>query len=77
LLTLHEKLLLAFVGLLWLLRAFSEPTNVNTLVDHPAMKLTKVAVFCLMLTHVATDAKSVRLLLGRWWFPHFVLGLQA
>ena len=75
--TSHEMLLLAFVGLLWLLRAISEPTESYTLVDHPALKLTKVAIFCLMLTHVVTDGKALKALLWTLVLSTFVLGIEA
>jgi O-antigen ligase len=75
--TFHEKLLLAFVGLLWLLRAISEPTEAYTVVDHPSLKLTKVAIFCLMLTHVVTDGKTLKALLWTLTLSTFMLGIEA
>jgi putative inorganic carbon (hco3(-)) transporter len=77
LLTFHEKILLAFVGLLWLLQAVSEPTVYNPLLDHPSLKLTKVAIFCLMLTHVVTDGKSLKILLWILVLSTFILGIEA
>jgi len=75
--TFHEKLLLAFVGLVWLLRAISEPTASYTAVDHPSLKLTKVAIFCLMLTHVVTDGKTLKILLWTLVLSTFILGIEA
>jgi putative inorganic carbon (hco3(-)) transporter len=75
--TSQEKILLAIVGLVWLLRAISEPTTVNLVFDHPSLKLTKVAIFCLMLTHVVTDGKSLKILLWTLVLSTFVLGIEA
>ena len=77
LLTSQEKALLGFVGFAWLLRAFSEPTVFYTVVDHPALKLTKVAVFCLMLTHVVTNVRSLKILLWTLVISTFILGIEA
>jgi putative inorganic carbon (hco3(-)) transporter len=74
---LQEKMLVAFVALLWVLRACSEHTELYTMVDHPALKLTKVAIFCLMLTHVVTDAKSLKAVLWTLVLATFILGIEA
>ena len=73
----HEVLLLLFVGLLWALRLLNEPTDYYTIVDHPTLKMTKVMVFGLMLTHVVTDAKKLRALLWTLVVCTLILGLQA
>lgn len=73
----QEKLFLAFLGLLWLLRMVSDPTAGYTVVDHPTVKLTKVALFCLMLSHVATDVRSVRALMWTLVVSAFIVGVQA
>ena len=77
LLSFHEKMFLLFIALLWVLREISEPTIAYTVVDHPALKITKVAIFCLMLTHVVTDVKNVRFLLWTLVVSTFLLGLEA
>jgi putative inorganic carbon (hco3(-)) transporter len=77
LLAFHEKMLLVFVALLWLLRVVSEPTQTYTVVDHPTIKLTKVALFCLMLTHVVTNGKSLKMLLWTLALSTFILGIEA
>jgi putative inorganic carbon (hco3(-)) transporter len=77
LLTTQEKLLLVFVAFQYLLRGISEPTVAYTVVDHPSLKLTKVAIFCLMLTHVVTDAKSIKALLWTLVLSTFILGIEA
>jgi len=73
----QELLLLLFVGFLWLLRFVSEPTGHYTIVDHPTLKLTKVMIFGLMLTHVVTDMKKLRALVWTLVVCTLVLGLQA
>ncbi len=73
----HEKLLLLFVGLLWLLRFVSEPTEFYTIVDHPTVKLTKVLIFGLMLTHVVTNVKYLRALVWTLVVCTLFLSLQA
>ena len=73
----HEVLLLLFVGLLWALRLLNEPTDYYTIVDHPTLKMTKVLIFGLMLTHVVTDMRKLRALVWTLVVCAFVLGLQA
>jgi putative inorganic carbon (hco3(-)) transporter len=73
----YEKTLLAFLGLMWLLRAVSEPTVYYTTVDHPSLKLTKVTIFCLMLTHVVTGGKSLKTLIWTLVLSTFILGIEA
>jgi O-antigen ligase len=75
--TMQEKLLLLFVAMLWVLRATSEQSVYYVEVDHPALKLTKVAFFCLMLSHVVTDAKSLKTVFWTLTLSTFLLGLQA
>ena len=77
LLTGQEKLLLVFLALTWLLRSVSEETTFYTVVDHPAVKLAKVVLFCLMLTHVVTNLKELNALLWVLVVCTFILGLQA
>lgn len=77
----HEKWLLAFVGVVWL-SAFIGPETVGRYsmtsgVDHPVVKLTKVAVFTLMMTHVASDLKNLNRLIWVLILGAAVLGMQA
>lgn len=56
----HEMLLLAFLGAVW----FASLTGAETVgrysvVDHPAIKFTKVVIFALMATHVITTMRNL------------------
>jgi O-antigen ligase len=74
----QEKLLLVFLGLIWLSTFVGEPTTgAYTLVDHPSVKMTKVVIFALMLTHVVTTMRRLDLLLWVLVAGSLVLGLQA
>jgi len=74
----HEWLILLFLGIVWLATITSEETvGRYTLVDHPSVKMTKVAIFALMLTHVVTTPKRLDALLWTLVVGSFLLGLQA
>jgi len=73
----HEILLLLFLGLVWVLRSVNEPTELYTIVDHPTVKLAKVMIFGLMLTHVVTDMKKLRVFMWTLVVCTLILGLQA
>jgi putative inorganic carbon (hco3(-)) transporter len=74
----QEKLLLLFLGLIWFSTFIGEPTEgAYTIVDHPSVKMTKVVIFALMLTHVVTTVKSLDLLMWVMTAGALVLGLQA
>jgi putative inorganic carbon (HCO3(-)) transporter len=76
----QEKLLLLFLGIVWLLVAFGPETvghYTQPGIDHPSMKLTKIVIFTLMLTHVVTDLKNLDRLLWVLVIGALILGLQA
>ncbi|MBE3064611.1 MAG: polymerase, partial [Spirochaetes bacterium] len=75
----QEVLLLLFLGIVWLSAAMGEPTSRATyaLIDHPSIKLTKVVIFSLMLTHVMTDLRNLNRLFWLCTAGALVLGLQA
>jgi O-antigen ligase len=74
----QEKLLLVFLGLIWLSTFVGEPTEgAYTLVDHPSVKMTKVVIFALMLTHVVTTMRRLDLLLWVLVAGSLAMGLQA
>ncbi len=78
LLTRHEWLILIFLGIVWLSTITSpETTGRYTLVDHPSVKMTKVVVFVLMMSHVVTTARRLDALLWVLTLGGLVLGLQA
>lgn len=74
----QEKLLLVFLGLIWLSTFVGEPTTgAYTLVDHPSVKMTKVIIFALMLTHIVTTVRRLDLLLWVLVVGSLAMGLQA
>lgn len=74
----QEWLILAFIAVVWLadLTSAASVGRYST-VDHPTMKMLKVGFFLLMLSHVATDRKKLKIV--TWSFVVFalLLGLQA
>jgi putative inorganic carbon (hco3(-)) transporter len=73
----HERLILLMLGLVWLSTFVGEPTTAYTLIDHPAVKMTKVVIFLLMLTHVVTTARHLNLLMWALIAGSMMLGFQA
>ena len=74
----QEKLLLLFLGIIWL-SVLIGPATVGryTRVDHPSVKFTKVVIFALMLTHIATNFKILDRVLWVLVLGAMVLGMQA
>jgi len=76
--TRHEWLILLFLGIVWLSTITGEETvGRYTLVDHPSVKMTKVAVFLFMMTHIVTTRKGLDRLYWVLILGGLVLGLQA
>lgn len=74
----HEVLLLLFLGAIWLSVLIGPPTEGRyTQTDHVSMKMTKVILFTLMLTHVVTDFKNLDRFLWVLILCSMVLGMQA
>ena len=74
----HEWLILLFLGVVWLSTLTSEETSASyTLVDHPSVKMTKVVIFLLMMSHVVTTLKRLDALLWVLVAGALILGLQA
>lgn len=74
----HEKLVILFLAVVWLVTLVApETVGRYTTVDHPAVKFTKVVVFTLMLTHVVTSVKNLDRLLWVLVIAALILGLQA
>jgi len=74
----QEYLALLFLGLIWLLFLLSSKTiGRYTVVDHPAVKMTKVVVFSLMMTHVITHIRQFKLVLWAFIFGALFLGWEA
>jgi len=75
-----ETLVLVFLGLVWLSVLIGERTVGRYEIpgiDHPSVKLTKVIIFCLMMTHVITTRKRLDALLWVLIVGALTLGLQA
>jgi|WetSurMetagenome_2_1015567.scaffolds.fasta_scaffold35390_2 putative inorganic carbon (hco3(-)) transporter len=74
----QEWLLLLFVAGVGLSLLIGEPSDQDWgEADHPAIKMLKMAVFALMLTHVVTSERSFATLLWVFVAATLVLGLQA
>jgi len=80
LLTRQEKLVLLFLGLVWLSVLIGPETTgryTKPGIDHPSVKFTKVVIFALMLTHVVTTRKDLDRVLWVLVVGALILGLQA
>lgn len=76
----HEKLFLLFLGIMWLSTMLGPETvgQYTTLgIDHPSLKMTKVAIFCLMLTHVASEYERLKVIIWTLILGALLLGIQA
>ncbi|WP_182870596.1 O-antigen ligase family protein [Rhodopirellula sp. JC639] len=74
----QQKLILVFLGIVWMTTLISpETVGRYTSVDHPSVKLTKVVIFCFMLCHVATTLKDFNRVLMILVIGAFVLGQKA
>lgn len=73
----QEKLCLLLVGLVWLLVILGPETIGRDVVDHPSVKFTKIIVFGLMLSHIATSFRKVDQVLWVLVIGALILGLQA
>jgi len=78
LLSTAEWLMLGFLALAWLLTLFMPDTvGRYTVTDHPCVKLTKILVFVLMVTHVATTRKNLDTILWAMILGSLILGMEA
>lgn len=74
----QEKLILLFLGIVWLSLLFGEATvGRYTITDHPTVKMTKVVVFVFLLTHVVTNLKGMNLLVWTLVLGALSLGFDA
>ncbi len=78
-LVLQEKLILLLLGVVWLSTLINESTaeHMVAMSDHPSVKMAKMVIFTLMLTHVITTMKDLDRLFWVLILGAFVLGLQA
>ncbi len=78
LLTRQEKLALLMLGLIWVLTlAGPETVDRYTITDHASVKMTKVMIFCLMMTHVVTRQEDLDKVFWALVVGSLVLGLQG
>ncbi len=74
----QEKLLLVFLGIVWLSTLLGPDTvGRYTTVDHPSLKFTKVAIFALLMTHIINNRARLETLLWALVACAFILGWQA
>ena len=74
----HEKMMLLFLGIIWLsVLFFEKASGLYTTVDHPSLKFTKIVVFVFLMTHVVTDMKNLNYLLWVLVIAGLLLGMQA
>jgi O-antigen ligase len=74
----QETLLLVFLALVWMV-FFVTPDTVGrySVTDHPTVKLTKIFIFTLMMTHVVTDMKKLKDLFAVLASVSLLLGIKA
>jgi O-antigen ligase len=74
----QEKLLLVFLAVVWLSLLIGEPTvGRYEKWDHPSLKVTKIAVFTMMLTHVVGNRDRLKWFLWVLVGGALLLGLRA
>jgi len=74
----QEIWLIVFTGLAWLAYMLGDETiGYYTRFDHPVEKITKIAVFLMMLTHVISDHRKFDNLLWLFVVLSLLLGLKA
>lgn len=74
----QEKLMLLFLGVVWL-SVWMGPATIEryTIVDHPSIKMIKIVIITLMMTHIITNLKHLDLLLWTFIVGAVILGWQA
>ena len=80
LLSRQEKLVLLFLGLVWLSVLIGPETTARYTkpgIDHPSVKFTKVLIFGFMLTHVVTTRKNLDRFVWVLVLGALILGAQA
>ncbi len=75
----QEKLLLVFLGIVWLSVLIGQETvgRYTTAVDHPSIKFTKIVIFVLMLTHIANRPRKLEIVLWALIGGALYLGFHA
>ncbi|MDF1553855.1 MAG: O-antigen ligase family protein [Deferrisomatales bacterium] len=74
----QEKLALMMLALMWVLALFGPETMGRyATTDHATVKILKVVIFCLMMTHVVTKRRDLDKIFWILVVGSFLLGLQA
>ena len=74
----QEVLLLLFLSVVWLVFVITpETVGRYAYSDHPTIKLTKIFIFSLMMTHIVTDLKKLKGLFAVLATASFLLGIKA
>ena len=74
----QEKLIIAFLGCIMLLVLFNgDISGLYTSVDQPSIKMVKVFIFVLMMTHVVTDLQKFDNLFWVFVSVSLLIGVQA
>jgi len=80
-LTRHEKLILLFLGMVWLSLLVGVHHETSSRaggeVDPPEVKLAKVILFAMVITHVVTDFRKLKILMWVLLAGAFYLGVRA
>jgi hypothetical protein len=78
LITRTEWLMLGLLALVWAVSAIAPQTvGRYTTVDHPTVKLSKVLIFSMMLTHAAITKRDLNIVLWAMMIGGLILGLEA
>lgn len=78
LLTGQEWFIIAFIAVVWLADLTSSASvGRYSSVDHPTVKMAKIAIFLLMLSHVVTDRGKLKIVTWSLVVFSLILGLQA
>lgn len=74
----QEYLLVLFLAVIWFSVLISEATTGRyTVTDHPSIKMTKIFIFLLMMTHIVTDYKKLDHLFWVFVVISLLVGLDA
>jgi putative inorganic carbon (hco3(-)) transporter len=74
----QEILILFFFAVIWLSVFFTGGmTDRYLVVDHPAIKITKIFTFAFLMTHIITDKRKLNGLFWVFVIVSLILGLQA
>lgn len=74
----QELIALGMLLLMWFVYLLGpETVNRYMFTDHPTEKITKVMIFCLLMTHIATRSKDIDRIFWLFVIGALILGLQA